>query len=153
MKNQQNGFTLIELMMVVAIIGILAAIALPQYQAYVAKTQAARVMDESATVKAVVEICASDGKTVVGAAINECNPNVSPSNLLTGASQTGVVLPANTGVPQVTFSGGTITITATFGNAVASILITNTLTWTRDLNGGWSCTTNVPIVYRASGCN
>jgi type IV pilus assembly protein PilA len=62
MKNQmqkmQQGFTLIELMIVVAIIGILAAIAIPAYQTYTAKAKFTEVILATSGVKAAIEVCA-----------------------------------------------------------------------------------------------
>ena len=156
MKKLQKGFTLIELMIVVAIIGILAAVALPQYQTYVAKSQVSRAMGEAGAMKTAVETCILDGKTALGTAAGECDPQATGSTILTGATQ-GAAIPANTGVPQIAPAtiGATPTITATFGNGAVPDLRTagqNTVVWTRDANGSWACATTVLPKYRPVSC-
>jgi type IV pilus assembly protein PilA len=59
-QRAQAGFTLIELMIVVAIIGILAAVALPAYQTYTKKAKFSEVVLSTAGLKTAVEICAQD---------------------------------------------------------------------------------------------
>ena len=61
----QKGFTLIELMIVVAIIGILAAIAIPQYSDYVSRSRAAGAAAELATLKLAVSICITEQSGVI----------------------------------------------------------------------------------------
>ena len=140
MKAQmQKGFTLIELMIVVAIIGILAAIAIPQYQTYVAKSQVQRAVSEAGAIKTAIEACILENKTTIGVGPGQCDPQATGSSILTGATQ-GNPIPANTGVPQVTIPNtGLATIVATFGNKAAVALGSNTITWSRDANGSWSC--------------
>ena len=59
-KKAQKGFTLIELMIVVAIIGILAAIAIPAYQDYVTRAKWADILSSVAAVKLAIAECAND---------------------------------------------------------------------------------------------
>ncbi|WP_288408706.1 pilin [Acinetobacter soli] len=60
--NAQKGFTLIELMIVVAIIGILAAIAIPAYQNYIARSQVTEALNLASGLKgSVAEVFSQDG--------------------------------------------------------------------------------------------
>ena len=163
MKAMQKGFTLIELMIVVAIIGILAAIALPQYQTYIAKSQVSRVMGEAGNLKTAVEQCILNGNLVAvhsnlpagtNPAAGECVLDATASSIQVGAAQGGgVAAPAGTGYSQATLAANApSTIIATFGNGAATALATQTLTWTRDLNGTWACTSTVDGKYKPRGC-
>jgi type IV pilus assembly protein PilA len=151
---KQNGFTLIELMIVVAIIGILAAIAIPQYQTYIAKSQVTRAMGEASYVKNEIEQCINQGKTNVGANLGDCDPHATGSNILVGASQS-VALPAGFigGVPQATIGTPTF-VAANFGNDAMLILQGGpSVMWTRAADGTWSCTSPlVPNSFKPSAC-
>jgi len=147
--NAQKGFTLIELMIVVAIIGILAAIAIPQYQNYIAKSQVSRVMSEAGAIKTAVETCLNDGKTVIGA----CPLGVTESNIQT-LTVAGVAPSATDGTNAAALSE-TTAIVATFGNNAAATLKStpSTLTWVRDANGSWRCHTTADAKYRPASCS
>lgn len=149
----QLGFTFIELMIVVAIIGVLAAIAIPQYQIYVGKTQATRVINELGQLRLTVEECLQTGRTVIGLGIDECDPRASVSNLIIGSSQVGVVLPNNMGVAQMSNPLVlTTTVNATVSTQVNPRLAGKKIKWLRTSAGSWSCSSNIENLYLPNSC-
>ncbi len=139
MKRIQKGFTLIELMIVVAIIGILAAVALPAYRDYTVRAKVSEVL-----------LAASAGKNAV-------SEYVTVNGALPTTSQVTVESQASTQVASVAWDGTYITVTAAttadaaikgLTMALKATLAGNQVTWTC----GAAATGGIDLKYLPASC-
>lgn len=143
MKNTQQGFTLIELMIVVAIIGILAAVALPAYQDYTTRAKVTEGLSLAAAAKVLV---ADNASNAVG---DKSTGWVSPA----ATANVNDIAVSNIGVVTITYKAaagnGTILLTPRANGAA--------LTNTAVVPSGpivWTCSTGgtLPNKFRPSNC-
>ncbi len=137
MKTLQKGFTLIELMIVVAIIGILAAVALPAYQDYTVRAKASELI-----------LAASGARTAISEKF-QTNPGD------TANAGTGVTIPVVGKISAASVNNaGTVSVSGSTAATSTGQAITITVTPTFDTTNGtitWSCV-GTPARYMPATC-
>ena len=149
-NNMQKGFTLIELMIVIAIIGVLAAVAVPAYQDYIAKAQVAEALSISQGVQTEVALSFSQD-TVCPA-----NESAAVGNIAKGTDINGKYILSVTTAGTAAATGG-CTVTALYRAAGVNSKLTSksfvyTLTTGTSNVSTWACTTDVDASIMPKTC-
>nr|WP_163167920.1 pilin [Acinetobacter schindleri] len=165
--NNQKGFTLIELMIVVAIIGILAAISIPAYQNYIARSQATEAINllsglktrmvDIASTSGIQKACSTD--TAKGAEGTPNTPDYKPA-ITEGAlsSGNGFTLAGKyvAGIAGKYVAPDSCEMTATFrpaGEGLNDKIASKTVTFIYNANSGaWECKSNLVDAVRPNTC-
>ena len=137
MKKIQQGFTLIELMIVVAIIGILAAVAIPAYQDYTVKAKLQEGPSLASPTMTALGVACSEGS--IAATSTPTFASLGITGAPTGKYVTGMVLSGTMAAPVLTITYGAIGTTVTAGMGITyngTCNSTNGLQWTVAIAAG-----------------